>query len=130
MLRPSVSLVIAEAVFDTHNNPNATVNQPAVEDSDRVVEGTNPTHHRFVNTTPKPKATKNSSGELVGPPPPPPPPPPEFEVGDGVGMLEAVEVAMIALVDEGPGRGEQMRTSILIEVYLPFPRLRSFKSST
>jgi hypothetical protein len=25
-----------------------------------------------VNTTPKPKATKKSKGELVGPPPPPP----------------------------------------------------------
>lgn len=24
-------------------------------------------HHRFVKTTPKPRATKNSSGELVGP---------------------------------------------------------------
>jgi hypothetical protein len=29
--------------------------------------------HRLVKTTPKPNATKNSSGELVGPPPPPPP---------------------------------------------------------
>ena len=26
-----------------------------------------------MNTTPKPKATKNNNGELVGPPPPPPP---------------------------------------------------------
>jgi hypothetical protein len=25
------------------------------------------THHKFVNTTPKPNATKNSRGELVGP---------------------------------------------------------------
>jgi hypothetical protein len=31
--------------------------------------------HRFVKTTPKPRATKKSSGELVGPPPPPPLPP-------------------------------------------------------
>ena len=28
-------------------------------------------HHRFVNTTPNPSATKNKSGEDVGPPPPP-----------------------------------------------------------
>lgn len=34
-------------------------------------------HHRFVKTTPKPNATKNSKGELVGPPPP--------DSGDGVG---------------------------------------------
>lgn len=27
-------------------------------------------YHRFVKTTPKPKATKKSNGELVGPPPP------------------------------------------------------------
>ena len=28
------------------------------------------TYHKFVNTTPKPSATKKSKGELVGPPPP------------------------------------------------------------
>ena len=28
------------------------------------------THHRFVNTTPNPSATKNNNGELVGPFPP------------------------------------------------------------
>ena len=27
-------------------------------------------YHRFVKTTPNPKATKKSNGELVGPPPP------------------------------------------------------------
>ena len=31
----------------------------------------NPTNHKLVNTTPKPKATKKRRGELVGPPPPP-----------------------------------------------------------
>ncbi len=30
------------------------------------------TYHKLVKTTPKPNATKKSSGELVGPPPPPP----------------------------------------------------------
>jgi len=29
------------------------------------------TYHRFVKTTPKPRATKKSRGELVGPPLPP-----------------------------------------------------------
>lgn len=30
-------------------------------------------YHKLVKTTPNPSATKNSSGELVGPLPPPPP---------------------------------------------------------
>lgn len=38
------------------------------------LERTKTTYHRFVKTTPNPKATKNSKGELVGPLPPPPPP--------------------------------------------------------
>ena len=51
-------------------------------------------YHRLVKTTPKPRATKNSNGEL-GPLPPPPP------VGDGeglavggVGAEEPVEVIL------------------------------------
>jgi hypothetical protein len=50
--------------------------------------------HKFVKTTPNPSATKNSSGELVGPPPPPPPPPPlpllvlEGGADETVDMLE------------------------------------------
>lgn len=59
------------------------------------------TYHKFVKTTPNPKATKKSKGELVGPPPPPPPPPlllPLLDVaagelpmvGDGVSVREAV----------------------------------------
>jgi len=42
-------------------------------------------YQRFVKTTPKPKATKKSSGELEFPPPPPPPPPAPVGVGDAVG---------------------------------------------
>lgn len=56
-----------------------------------------------MKTTPNPKATKNSNGELVGPPPPPPPPlllPPlvdaaadgVLEVVDGVSVRAAVFV--------------------------------------
>ena len=49
-------------------------------------------YHKFVNTTPKPSATKKSSGELVGPPPPPP-----FEEDDGVadGGVDVVEGAIV-----------------------------------
>lgn len=46
------------------------------------------TNHKLVKTTPKPSATKNSNGELVGPPPPPPP-------------FEVVADAAAAVVDEG-----------------------------
>jgi hypothetical protein len=47
--------------------------------------------HKLVNTTPNPKATKNSRGELVGPLPPPPPPP---EVWDGVAAEDDDDVDM------------------------------------
>jgi hypothetical protein len=40
-------------------------------------------HQRFVKTTPKPNATKNSRGELLPPPPPPPPDADEDVLGAG-----------------------------------------------
>ena len=43
---------------------------PKMEPSGKV-ELAEPAYHRFVNTTPKPRATKKRRGELVGPPPPP-----------------------------------------------------------
>jgi hypothetical protein len=55
------------------------------------------THHKFVNTTPKPNATKNSRGELVGP-----------LAGccvvdiEGLGDAE-VEEAVCAMTDVGSG---------------------------
>jgi len=54
------------------------------------------THHKFVNTTPKPNATKNSRGELVGP-----------LAGccvdiEEVGVAE-VEEAVCAMTDVGSG---------------------------
>ena len=59
-------------------------------------------YHKFVKTTPKPRATKNKSGELVGPPPPPPPPPEDVaaagatEVAEGGGIVVVmVEVDMV-----------------------------------
>lgn len=62
------------------------------------------TYQRLVNTTPNPRATKNSRGELVGPPPPDPPPPGEVVAEGGAvdeveGMVDEediVEVAMVA----------------------------------
>jgi hypothetical protein len=53
------------------------------------------THQRFVKTTPKPNATKNKSGELVGPGLPPPwalgldvaEAPAEVEVGVDIVMI-------------------------------------------
>jgi hypothetical protein len=47
-------------------------------------------YHKFVKTTPNPRATKKSSGELLGPPPPPELP---VEVLDGavVVLVEVVE---------------------------------------
>jgi len=57
------------------------------------------TYHRFVKTTPKPRATKKRSGELVGPPPPPPP------AADVVGPGGAEEIALGAadMVEEDDG---------------------------
>lgn len=55
-------------------------------------------HHRFVNTTPKPRATKKSKGELVGPDLP-------SSVFDGAGADE-VEVGS-AMVGDVYGRWSQ-----------------------
>ena len=62
-------------------------------------------YHRLVKTTPKPRATKNSKGELVGPPPLPPPGG-DVEAAGGAGgaVVEgdrAVVVDMFALSKEG-----------------------------
>lgn len=56
------------------------------------------TYHRLVKTTPKPSATKNSNGELVGPPPPPPLLELEADAAEDVveeGMKEAKEDDMV-----------------------------------
>lgn len=54
-------------------------------------------YHRLVKTTPKPKATKNRSGEFVGPPPPPPLP---SSVGVGVGAAVVVVAMVEATIEE------------------------------
>ena len=55
------------------------------------------TYHRLVNTTPNPKATKKSNGELVGPLPLLPP---ELVVGSGgaADVAEDMVTAMVVIV--------------------------------
>ena len=53
-------------------------------------------YQRFVKTTPKPSATKNNKGELVGPPPPPPPPPELVGEDDGADEVTDEVEDMIA----------------------------------
>ena len=61
------------------------------------------TYHKLVKTTPKPRATKKSKGELVGPPPPPPPP--LLGVGGGGGAGEVVDTDTDSVGDDD---GESM----------------------
>lgn len=76
-----IPLVVAEAVFDTDNNPIVQERESQSSKTDGgCAARTNVTYHRLVKTTPKPNATKKSNGELVGPPPPLPP---ELVVGPG-----------------------------------------------
>lgn len=49
-------------------------------------------HHRFVKTTPNPRATKNSSGEL---PPPPLPPLPDDEVALGEAEVAVCDMTRV-----------------------------------
>ena len=67
------------------------------------------TDHKFVNTTPKPRATKNSKGELVGPP---------------LGRTACVDVAADGpdavedganVLEEEDGPGEYDQLGLLIE---------------
>ena len=65
------------------------------------------TYHKFVKTTPKPKATKKSSGELVGPPPPLEA---WAEVVAAGGAIEVEDGAMVlAEVEWEPGQSERLR---------------------
>jgi hypothetical protein len=60
-------LVISKTIFDANNDPRLISNQQSVVRSHHGAC----TDHKFVKTTPKPRATKKSNGELLGPPPPP-----------------------------------------------------------
>jgi hypothetical protein len=57
----SVPLVVSEAVLDANDNPARSA----------VKSGERETNQRLVKTTPKPRATKKSSGELLELPGPP-----------------------------------------------------------
>lgn len=61
--RLTAALVISEAVLDAHDDPANSVSEALWH---CVAQGS---YHKLVNTTPNPRATKNSNGELVGPPP-------------------------------------------------------------
>ena len=57
-----VAPVVAEAVLDTNDDPvQSLIRLPS------SLKCESDTYHRFVKTTPNPKATKKSKGELVGP---------------------------------------------------------------
>lgn len=64
----TIPCIVPETVLDTNNNPGEYASELA-----RHYQNNNKsTHQRFVNTTPKPKATKKSRGEEPEFPPPPP----------------------------------------------------------
>lgn len=58
----AVSLIIAETVFYTYNDPADMLVAAVVRQCDKVLQA----YHRLVKTTPKPSATKNSRGEFPG----------------------------------------------------------------
>jgi hypothetical protein len=63
--RLAVSLVVSEAVLDAYDDPvmGVVVSECLRQESALLLRKP---YHRFVKTTPKPSATKNSKGELVG----------------------------------------------------------------
>ena len=63
----------------------------------------------FVKTTPKPKATKNNKGELVGPPLPPPPDVVEDDNGGGVEATAEDEAGEAPLEDVVDGFAPRLR---------------------
>ena len=58
-------MIVSETVLDSNDDPE-TGKYHRRDGYDNGIA----TYHKFVKTTPKPRATKNKSGELVGPPPP------------------------------------------------------------
>lgn len=63
MVKATVALVVPEAVFDADDDPTE-----CKHDTPGLMRlQTREVYHKLVKTTPKPRATKNRSGELVGP---------------------------------------------------------------
>lgn len=84
------ALIVAEAVLDTDNDPEQNVSDAGSCGSDAAVGRS--ANHKLVKTTPKPRATKKSRGEFVGPPPPPLLLLLVFDVAEGAPLL--VELTM------------------------------------
>ena len=65
-------MIIAEAVFDTDDDPSINIASDLSSRSEefdcpiRTAVKRRENYHKFVKTTPKPNATKNSRGELAG----------------------------------------------------------------
>lgn len=55
----AVLSIVAEAVFNANDDPSEVSKCPDISHRES-------THHKLVKTTPKPRATKNKRGELVG----------------------------------------------------------------
>jgi hypothetical protein len=62
-LRTPVALVVSEAILDADDDPRWQSGQHSAAFRALWCSA----YHRLVKTTPKPNATKKSSGELVGP---------------------------------------------------------------
>lgn len=88
----SISLIISEAILDTDDNPKEV----------RIATAPlHPAHHKLVKTTPKPRATKKSSGEL-GPLPPLSPVAVGLEPED-VGEEDKTELVEVAILKVSKG---------------------------
>jgi hypothetical protein len=91
--KSTIACIVSKAVLDSDDNPSHKC-QSTKEGKERLTASssrrisTHPiTYHKFVKTTPNPSATKNSSGELVGPFPPDEP------------LLELDDMAVVGAVE-------------------------------
>jgi hypothetical protein len=83
-----IALVISEAVFHTDDDPSGWSMGHSKHNSESSA------HHKLVKTTPNPKATKKSSGELG-----PFPELPELPVGEAGGVAVVVEIKLVVVAD-------------------------------
>jgi hypothetical protein len=89
----AISLIVSKTVFDTHDDPALRVSRAlATRRGEFVSSESEATYQRLVNTTPKPRATKNNKGELVA----------LFDP-DCSPLLPAVVVAALLAADVGVG---------------------------
>lgn len=70
-LHAPMPLIVAETILDANDNPEREKQSVRLAQNAAGAPSRNETYrltyHRFVKTTPKPNATKNNKGELVGP---------------------------------------------------------------